>query len=296
MHTQMLSNHRLSRILRESINKVMNEDVNTASPSPRIAKIYDKVQQASMQLHGKSLIDKSSTWQAPFTVEYDVKYTNRGYLKVTRVETEETVYNNSGSAYNANKSVNTWLITDKNYKEKLKDDYTGEGLYDMLKYDLKCAKAYEREYATLGESVINRAVRESVKRALNEKWYPEEEDDISDYSYGMIAKLSTRDGNLELDQDAIARLESVKDESIETGDSYVSVMVRNVEVSCDQYGVCDVTIECAVSAPDMPMSDIEEETESQLWYWFEEKTNKRLIGGFDWIDEKEVFDRRGKNR
>lgn len=170
----MLSNHRLSRILRESINRVLNEDVNTASPSPRIAKIYDKVQQASMQLHGKSLIDKSSTWQVPFTVEYDVKYTNRGYLKVTRVETEETVYNNSGSAYNANKSVNTWLITDKNYKEKLKDDYTGEGLYDMLKYDLKCAKAYEREYATLGESVINRA--DIVQESANIENFSETED------------------------------------------------------------------------------------------------------------------------
>ena len=127
-----------------------------------------------MQLHGKSLIDKSSTWQVPFTVEYDVKYTNRGYLKVTRVETEETVYNNSGSAYNANKSVNTWLITDKNYKEKLKDDYTGEGLYDMLKYDLKCAKAYEREYATLGESVINRA--DIVQESANIENFSETED------------------------------------------------------------------------------------------------------------------------
>ena len=154
--------------MHESINRVLNEDVNTASPSPRIAKIYDKVQQMAMKIHGKSLIDKSSTWQVPFTVEYDVKYTNRGYLKVTRVETEETVYNNSGSAYNAKKSVNSWLITDKNYKEKLKDDYTGEGLYDMLKYDLKCAKAYEKEYATLGESVIDRGVR--VQESVNENF------------------------------------------------------------------------------------------------------------------------------
>lgn len=289
----MLSNHRISRILHESINRVLNEGVNTASPSPRIAKIYDKVMQVAQQLHGKKLMDKSSTWQVPFTVEYEAKYTNGGKLKVTRCETEETVYNNSGSPFKAEKSCETWLITDKNYKEKLSDPYMGDGLYDTLKYDLKCMKAYARY---VGESYLHNVIKESVNKVLNEKWYPEEDDDISDYSYGMIAKLSTRDGNLELDQDAIARLESVKDESIETEDSYVSVMVRNVEVSCDQYGVCNVTIECAISAPDMPMSDIEEETEGQLWYWFEEKTNKRLIGGFDWEDEKEVFDRRSKNR
>lgn len=161
----MLSNHRLSRILRESVKRVLNEDVNTASPSPRIQKIYDKVMQAAQQLHGKKLVDKSSTWQVPFTVEYEAKYTNGGKLKVTRCETEETVYNNSGSPFKSAKSCETWLITDKNYKEKLSDPYMGDGLYDTLKYDMKCMKAYARY---VGESYLHNVIKESVNKVLKE--------------------------------------------------------------------------------------------------------------------------------
>lgn len=113
---------------------------------------------------------------------------------------------------------------------------------------------------------------ESIKKVLNEKWYPEDDDDISDYSFGMIAKLTTRN-DFELDEETIAKLESIQDENIDYADSYVSVMIRNVTISCDQYGYCSPTIECAVSAPDMPIHEIEQEVEEILWYWFEEKTD-----------------------
>lgn len=56
----------------------------------------------------------------------------------------------------------------------------------------------------MDENVIRKLVSESIKKVLNEKWYPESEDDISDYSFGMIAKLSTR-SLMQLDEETIAR-------------------------------------------------------------------------------------------
>lgn len=151
----------------------------------------------------------------------------------------------------------------------------------------------------MDENIISKAVKESIrktiKRALNEKWYPEDEDDISDYSFGMIATLSTR-SLMELDEETITKLEQVNEENIETQSSYVNVMVNNINVSCDEDGDCTLTIECGITAPDMPIHEIEEETEEILWYWIEEITGKKLIGGFDWESEDTVFDRRTKNQ
>lgn len=147
----------------------------------------------------------------------------------------------------------------------------------------------------MDENVIRKLVSESIKKVLNEKWYPEEEDDISDYSFGMIAKLSTR-SLMQLDEETIARLEQVNEENIETESSYVSVMVRNVNVSCDEDGDCSLTIECAVSAPDMPINEIEQEVEEILWYWVENITGQSLTAGFDWESEDTVFDRRSRNK
>ena len=147
----------------------------------------------------------------------------------------------------------------------------------------------------MDENVIRKLVSESIKKVLNEKWYPEEEDDISEYSFGMIAKLSTR-SLMQLDEEAIARLEQVNDEYIETESSYVSVMVRNVNASCDEDGDCTLTIECAVSAPDMPINEIEQEVEEILWYWVENITGQSLILGFAWESEDTVFDSRSRNK
>lgn len=147
----------------------------------------------------------------------------------------------------------------------------------------------------MDENVIRKLVSESIKKVLNEKWYPEEEDDISDYSFGMIAKLSTR-SLMQLDEETIARLEQVNEENIETESSYVSVMVRNVNVSCDEDGDCTLTIECVVSAPDMPIDEIEQEVEEILWYWVENITGQSLTAGFDWESEDTVFDRRNRNK
>lgn len=140
---------------------------------------------------------------------------------------------------------------------------------------------------------IDRKVDEILKESWD-NWTPEEDDDVSDFSFGMIAKLETR-SYLELSEEAIAKLQEVNDESTEDGYSYVDVLVRSANVSCDEDGYCTVTLECAISAPDMPTSKIEEETEERLWYWIEEKTGEMLVSGFDWLEENTVFDRRVKN-
>ena len=147
----------------------------------------------------------------------------------------------------------------------------------------------------LRESKLRQIIAESVRRVLNEKWYPEDDDDISDYSFGMIAKLSTR-SLMQLDEDTIAMLEQVNEENIETESSYVNVMIRNINVSCDEDGDCSLNIECAVSAPDMPIHEIEQEVEEILWYWIEEKTGEHLVSGFVWDSEDIVFDRRNRNK
>lgn len=40
----------------------------------------------------------------------------------------------------------------------------------------------------VGESKLRNIVRESIKRVMNEEWYPENENDIDDYYYGAIFK------------------------------------------------------------------------------------------------------------
>jgi hypothetical protein len=144
-------------------------------------------------------------------------------------------------------------------------------------------------------NIMEKYITNTVRKVLNEKWYPEDDDDISDYSFGMIAKLSTR-SLMQLDEETIARLEQVNEENIETESSYVSVMVRNVNVSCDEDGDCTLTIECAVSAPDMPIDEIEQEVEEILWHWVENITGQSLVAGFDWESEDTVFDRRIRNK
>ena len=174
------------------------------------------------------------------------------------------------------------------------DDYEKEGkdISELQKQIVKLKKeAGFCESANRMQTIIS----ESIKKVLNEKWYPEEEDDISDYSFGMIAKLSTR-SLMQLDEEAIARLENIHDENVEYEDTYLSVMVRNVSVSCDEDRECSVTIECAVSAPDMPTHEIEQEVEEILWLWIENITGQRLVSGFDWESEDTVFDRRSKNK
>ena len=132
-------------------------------------------------------------------------------------------------------------------------------------------------------------------KKLNEEWYPEEDDDLSDYSYGAIMKLNVDGMFDELTPEKVQELQSVKDEYIDNSDNYSSVMVRQIILQPDGFDGYDVSVEVAVSSPDMPMDAIEEEVESMVWYYIEEKTGVRSPRVYI-VDEEEVFDRRSKNR
>ena len=132
-------------------------------------------------------------------------------------------------------------------------------------------------------------------KKLNEEWYPEEDDDLSDYSYGAIMKLNVDGMFDELTPEKVQELQSVKDEYIDNANNYSSVLVRQIILQPDGFDGYDVSVEVAVSSPDMPMDAIEEEVESMVWYYIEEKTGVRSPRVYI-VDEKEVFDRRSKNR
>ena len=253
--TIKLTESKIREMIAESVRKAMNESENDAWAEYDTEKFFDDFSPTSKRAYLKSR-------------EYANKLPNEEF--------------------------NGWA-------DDLKDelDKSWKDTKDIEKYEkMADSRPLHRKGSlnrAFNESRVSQIISESIKKVLNEKWYPEEEDDISDYSFGMIAKLTTR-SDFELDEETIAKLENINDENVEFEDSYVSVMVRNVVVSCDQYGYCSITIECAVSAPDMPINEIEQEVEEILWYWFEEKTGERLATGFDWDSEDTVFDRRSRNK
>lgn len=114
---------------------------------------------------------------------------------------------------------------------------------------------------------------------------------MDDYYYGMMVKCEI-EGNFEdLTEEQKQALINTNEEYCEGERSYVSTMVTKVDVQEDEYGDYDITVNAAVSAPEMPIHAIEEEVIDELWYWFEEKTGLRAID-IKIIDEQEVFDRR----
>jgi len=145
------------------------------------------------------------------------------------------------------------------------------------------------------EKVTANESKTKGNKKLNEEWYPEEDDDLSDYSYGAIMKLNVDGMFDELTPEKVQELQSVKDEYIDNSNNYSSVLVRQIILQPDGFDGYDVSVEVAVSSPDMPMDAIEEEVESMVWYYIEEKTGVRSPRVYI-VDEEEVFDRRSKNR
>ena len=144
----------------------------------------------------------------------------------------------------------------------------------------------------LTENDIHNIVKEAVKRAINEEWYPENETDIDDYYYGAIFKFETDLVYFDEDEQIPEDFLNIKDEYIESENTYVSVMVTNIEPEIDETdGSASFIIRAAISAPNMPLDKIEEETTNTVWVWLDNKLNKRFSRV--WIvDEKEVYDRR----
>lgn len=143
----------------------------------------------------------------------------------------------------------------------------------------------------LTESELKHIINESVRKIINEEFYPEDDDMMDDYYYGMMVKCEI-EGNFEdLTEEQKQALINTNEEYCEGERSYVSTMVTKVDVQEDEYGDYDITVNAAVSAPEMPIRAIEEEVIDELWFWFEEKTGLRAID-IKIVDEQEVFDRR----
>lgn len=129
-------------------------------------------------------------------------------------------------------------------------------------------------------------------KKLNEEYYPEDDDMMDDYYYGMMVTFSI-EGIMEddLTEEAVQNLINTKEEYCENSHKYCSVMVTKVDVQRDEFNDFEITVEAAVSAPEMPIDAIEEDAEDQIWYWFENKTNTRATRVVI-TDEREVFDNR----
>lgn len=143
----------------------------------------------------------------------------------------------------------------------------------------------------LTESELKHIINESVRKIINEVYYPEDGDMMDDYYYGMMVKCKIEGNFTNLTEEQKQALINTNEEYCEGERSYVSTMVTKVDVQEDEYGDYDITVNAAVSAPEMPIYAIEEEVIDELWFWFEEKTGLRAID-IKIVDEEEVFDRR----
>lgn len=150
-----------------------------------------------------------------------------------------------------------------------------------------------REKANKLTDKILAEVRKKLKgnKKLNEEYYPEDDDMMDDYYYGTMMTFSIEGMFDDLSEETIQNLINTNEEYCESSNSYCSVMVTKVNVQPDDFGGYDITVEAAVSAPEMPIDAIEEDAQDQIWYWFDSKTGARATR-VEIIDEKEVFDNR----
>lgn len=184
------------------------------------------------------------------------------------------------------------------FEETADVDYQDENGKTFTLMSVPLSKIQKIDGGTTIESKVDRSLRrvfaEAITEMMSEEWYPEDDDDISDYSYGSIMTLEPSN-SFELSDETVAALQNINEEYIETQDKYVSVLVRKVTVTPDDFGEYDLRIEAAVSAPDMPLREIESQTQEMVWLWIEEKTGTRTTN-IAITDEKTVFDRRQKNQ
>ena len=237
--TIRLTESDLHRVIRESVKRVMNEELS------------DKVKR-SMQM--------ASDW-------IDVDNNNRMLTDFTP-DMYSPNYGGNNNVYDLSNDVSP--LGHKRHEEM-------NNAWDE----------HERN-----ESKIRNIVRESIKRVINEQWYPENENDIDDYYYGAIFKFGTDLVYFDEGENIPEDLLNIKDEYIESENTYVSVMVTNVEPEIDETdGSASFTITAAINAPNMPLDEIEEEVTNTVWVWLENKLNKRFTRV--WIEgEKVVYDRR----
>ena len=142
-----MDNRKINKIIKESIHKVLLEMPTSPIGEPgantlsnRLNKIMSAVAEiASLVNDGAKCISFDSTWQNTYTVYYTAKIYRGKAIKVTRVEQPSTWYLNNGREVKEKPIKDSWIITDKNYKEK----WIGDLKY-QISYDKKAYNKYNR--------------------------------------------------------------------------------------------------------------------------------------------------------
>lgn len=176
--------------------------------------------------------------------------------------------------------------------DQIIDDLNDEA--NGVKYDRRLQNIFEtRNKANKLTNKILEQVKGKIKKAvkLNEEYYPDDDDMMDDYYYGAMMTFSIEGMFDDLSEETIQNLVNTNEEYCENSNSYCSVMVTKVNVQPDEFGDYEITVEAAVSAPEMPIDAIEEDAQDQIWYWFDSKTGARATRVVI-TDEREVFDHR----
>ena len=139
------------------------------------------------------------------------------------------------------------------------------------------------------ESVRRR--KRMVRENVYDEYFPDEEQGMDDYYYGVMMTLEPDGLFDDLSEETIQAMNNLKDEYIESERGFCSVMVTKVTLTPDGFDGYDVSIEVAVSAPEIPTRIVEEDVQERVWYWIYEKfginsPNVKIV------DERDVFDRR----
>ena len=146
-----MDNRKINKIIKESIHKVLLEmptstvgEYGQVALSKRLQGVMSAVAEvATLVNDGAKCIPFDSTWQQPYTVYYTAKIYRGNAVKVTRVEQPMNYYLNNGREVKEKPIKDSWIITDKNYKETWIGDYQ-DGLKYQISYDKKAYKKYNR--------------------------------------------------------------------------------------------------------------------------------------------------------
>jgi hypothetical protein len=148
-----MDNRKINKIIKESIHKVLLEmptrpvdaqQTQQGPLSPRLQKVMNAVAEiASLVNDGAKCVPFDSTWQQPYTVYYTASVYRGNAVRVTRVEQPMSYYLNNGMKSNEKPTKDTWIITDRNYKDKWIGNYQ-DGLKYQISYDKKAYNKYNR--------------------------------------------------------------------------------------------------------------------------------------------------------
>lgn len=152
---------------------------------------------------------------------------------------------------------------------------------------------YSKKHGLYGQISDPTKLYGKVEEGIND-YFPDEDQGMDDYYYGSIMTFNVDGMFDDLSEEVIEELQNLKEEYCDSSYNYTSVLIRKVNIEPDGFDGYDVSVEAAVSAPEMPLREIENDATEQVWYWIENKSGVRPLRVYI-VDEEEVFDRRREN-